>query len=198
MKQEYGFTYSLGEVKSQYSKRVPKGGIISQSLKAGSEVRTNETIQIVVSKGPQMIQVPDIVYITQEMAVKKLEKAGLQVRIQTEYNAQVVEGLVVRQDLKAGSKAEKGTAVTIIVSKGKAPVQQSDNGAGKSQPDVNTNNQSNQRQPDSNQSNQRQPSSNQSNQRQPGSNQTEQNPSGSSGSGGERVIMPDGGSFVVE
>ena len=188
MKQEYGFTYSLGEVKSQHSKRVPKGGIISQSLKAGSEVRTNETIQIVVSKGPQMIQVPDIVYMTQEMAVKKMEKAGLQVQIQTEYNSQVVEGLVIRQDLKAGFKAEKGTAVTIIVSKGKAPVQQSDNGTGKSQPDVSTNNQSSQRQPDSNQSNQRQP----------GSNQTEQNPSGSSGSGGERVIMPDGGSFVVE
>lgn len=201
MKQEHGFTYSLGEVKSEYSKKVPKGVIIRQDLKAGSRVRTNEVIQIVVSKGPQMIQVPDMVYMRQETAVKKLEKAGFYVQIQSEYSTQVAEGLVIRQNLEAGIKVEKGASVTITVSKGKVPVQQ--NEAGSQQPSKDTGNRQQSgsndgvRQQSGSNHNSQQSGENHSSQ-QPVSNQPEQSPSDSSSTSGERVTMPDGGSFVVE
>lgn len=123
LKEKYGYTYSLGEVKSIYNKKVKKGSIISQNPKAGSQVRTNEVVSILVSKGPQMVQVPDLVYVAQETAVKKLKKAGLEVNAQTEYSSQVSEGLVIRQDVEAGSKVEEGTVVTVLVSIGKEPQQ---------------------------------------------------------------------------
>ena len=60
LKEQAGFTYVLGEVKNQYSTDVEKGRIISQKPKAGEQVRTNEPIRIVISKGPEMVQVPEL------------------------------------------------------------------------------------------------------------------------------------------
>lgn len=214
LKEEQGFTYSLGEVRSKYNSKVKKGRIISQSLKAGSQARTNEVIHIVISKGPKLIQVPDMVYMAQDVAVKKLKETGFGVNIQTEYNSQVSEGLVISQDAEAGSKAEKGTVVTIVVSLGKEAVQtdhssgqpgssvdgspgnnssqsQSGGGTGSGQP--RTGSSTDNVQPQTGSGN-RQPQTDSGN----GSSQSESGSSDGSGTGGEKAIMPDGGSFVVE
>lgn len=130
LKKQSGFTYLIGEVKNKYSTKAEKGRIISQSPKAGETVRTNEPIRLVISKGPEMVQIPELVYLTQEQAVKKLEKAGLTAEIATEYSEQAAKGLVIRQSVENGSKAAKGSTVKITVSLGKAPVQQNSGGAG--------------------------------------------------------------------
>lgn len=130
LKKQSGFTYLIGEVKNKYSTKAEKGRIISQSPKAGETVRTNEPIRLVISKGPEMVQIPELVYLTQEQAVKKLEKAGLTAEIATEYSEQAAQGLVIRQSVENGSKAAKGSTVKITVSLGKAPVQQNSGGAG--------------------------------------------------------------------
>lgn len=128
-KEQFGFTYSLGEVKNKYSTKVKKGRIISQSPKAGETVRTNEPIRLVISKGPEMVQIPELVYLTKEQAVKKLEKAGLRAEIVTAYSEQAAEGLVIAQSVEDGKKAAKGSSVKLTVSLGKEPVQ-STGGAG--------------------------------------------------------------------
>ncbi len=130
LKKQSGFTYLIGEVKNKYSTKAEKGRIISQSPKAGETVRTNEPIRLVISKGPEMVQIPELVYLTQEQAVKKLEKAGLTAEIATEYSEQAAQGLVIRQSVENGSKAAKGSTVKITVSLGKAPVQQNSGGVG--------------------------------------------------------------------
>lgn len=130
LKKQEGFTYVLGEVKNKYSTDVEKGKIISQKPKAGQMVRTNEPICIVVSKGPEMVQIPELVYLTKDQAVAKLEKAGLTAEIKTEYSEKAAAGLVTAQSAKTGSKAAKGSVVTVTVSLGKAPVQQSSGNAG--------------------------------------------------------------------
>ncbi len=124
LKEEHGFTYSLGEVKNKYSTKVKKGKIISQSPKAVEQVRTNEPISLVISKGPEMVQVPELVYLTKDQALKKLQKAGLTAKVATAYSDQAAAGLVLQQSVKADAKAEKGSQVTVTVSLGKEPVQQ--------------------------------------------------------------------------
>ena len=189
LKEQAGFTYVLGEVKNQYSTDVEKGRIISQKPKAGEQVRTNEPIRIVISKGPEMVQVPELLYLPKDQAVGRLEKVGLQVELTTAYSEQAAEGLVIGQSVEAGIKAAKGSVITVTVSLGKTPVQQSGTSNGNR--------------------------GNTGNSRPSGGNG--QKPSGGAGSGagngqaqpgggagdegstdGNRAIMPDGGSFVVE
>lgn len=123
LKEETGFTYTLGKVKKKYSAEVEKGKIISQGLTPGTEVRTNEPITLVISKGPEMVQVPDLVYKTREEAVKLLEEAGLTAQVQEEYSSKVSKGLVISQSQEGNSKAGKGSAITIVVSLGEEPQQ---------------------------------------------------------------------------
>lgn len=179
LKEQAGFTYSLGEVKNEYSADVKKGKIISQSPRAGETARTNEPIRLVISKGPEMIQIPELVYLTKEEAAAKLKQAGLQAEIETEYSAQAAEGLVIRQSAAAGTKAAKGSSVTITVSLGKAPVQQSGGSTG-------------------NTGNSRPSGGSSGGNRQPQQGGSSGGNSGNGGSDGNRAILPDGGSFVVE
>lgn len=224
LKEQAGFTYVLGEVKNKYSTEVEKGRIISQKPAAGETVRTNEPIRIVISKGPEMVQIPDLKYMTQEQAVKKLQKAGLQAEAATAYSEQVAAGLVLSQSAEAGTKAAKGSSVTITVSLGKQPVQQSSGNTG------NTGNSGNagSNRPSGNGTGSSQPSGSGTGSGQSpaggtgGSGQSSAGGTGSSGqsssggtggsggqssaggsagnsdSEGNRAIMPDGGSFVVE
>ncbi len=70
-----------------------------------------------------MVQIPELLYLTKDQAVEKLQKAGLTAGVVTDYSEQAAAGLVIRQDIETGEKAAKGSRVTITVSLGKAPVQ---------------------------------------------------------------------------
>ena len=203
LKEQAGFTYSLGEVKNKYSTDVKKGQIISQSPKAGESVRTNEPICIVISKGPEMVQIPELVYVERQQAEKKLRKAGLKAEFATAYSDQVAQGLVVAQSVEAGKKAEKGSIVTLTISLGKQPVQSSSgNGGNAGSSGTGNGGQT----PSGGNSgtgsggnSQQQSSGNSSGTGSSGnSQQSSGGSSGDNGSDGDRAIMPDGGSFVVE
>ena len=203
LKEQAGFTYSLGEVKNKYSTDVKKGQIISQSPKSGESVRTNEPICIVISKGPEMVQIPELVYVERQQAEKKLQKAGLKAEFTTAYSDQVAQGLVVAQSVEAGKKAEKGSIVTLTISLGKQPVQSSSGNGG----NVGSSGTGNGGQTPSggnsgntgNSGNSQTPSSGNSGTGSGGnSQQSSGGSSGDNGSDGDRAIMPDGGSFVVE
>lgn len=124
LKEESGFTFALGDVKQEYSTEVEKDRIMSQSLEPGSQVRTNETITITISKGPELAEVPSVLYEAREDAIKILEEAGFEVEVQEEYSQKVSKGLIVSQNQEAGTKIAKGSTIIIVVSLGKQPVQQ--------------------------------------------------------------------------
>lgn len=117
-----GFTYPLGNIEKEYSTEVPKGQIISQTPEAGTEARTNTAISLVISMGPEMVEMPDVVYDTKEDAVAALEALGLSVSAQNTYSSSVESGKVVSQSEEAGGKVEKGSSVTLKISIGPEPV----------------------------------------------------------------------------
>lgn len=123
LKKAEGFTYPLGNIKKEYSTEIPEGQIISQSLQAGGQIRTNSAISLVISKGPKMAEMPDVVYMTKDEAVKKLEELNLKVSTSNVYSSSVKTGSVVSQGTEAGEKVAEGSTVKVNISIGPEPVQ---------------------------------------------------------------------------
>lgn len=134
LKEETGFTYALGDVQKEHSAEVEKNRIISQSLEPGTKARTNEPISLVISLGPEMVQVPDLLYASREDAVKRLEEAGLTAEIREDYSSQVQKGLVISQNPDADSQAAKGSTVTIVISLGAKPAEKKSESGGQNTP----------------------------------------------------------------
>ena len=65
------------EVTERFSNSVPRGQIIGTDPGAGASVARGRTITLVVSKGPDLVQVPDIVGRALDEANRILEEAGL-------------------------------------------------------------------------------------------------------------------------
>lgn len=67
--------------------------------------------------------VPDITNKTVDVATQELKDAGYEMGKQdSAYNDEIEEGKIISQDPKAGTQADEGTVVNVIVSSGKEPV----------------------------------------------------------------------------
>ncbi len=101
-----------------YDETIPAGSVISTDPVAGTEQRRNTAIDLVVSKGPQPIDVPDVTNQTLDKATKALTNAGLTPSATGEaYSDSVPVGSVVSQN-PAGGQLARGDTVTLVISKG--------------------------------------------------------------------------------
>ncbi|MDO8879509.1 MAG: Stk1 family PASTA domain-containing Ser/Thr kinase [Coriobacteriia bacterium] len=74
--------------------------------------------------GNSGVVVPTLTGLTEEQAIAELSAAGLVIgELGTENDDAVEIGLIIRQDPTAGSKVEKGTAVSVVISLGIAQVE---------------------------------------------------------------------------
>jgi serine/threonine-protein kinase len=106
-----GFTVDASD--TEFSDTVAKGTVISQDPSSGTGHK-GDAITLVVSKGPELVTVPDVVRSGLSDAQATLEAAGFQVKVQ---QAQVYIGLqyVVREDPSGGSKRPRGSTVTLTI-----------------------------------------------------------------------------------
>ena len=118
--QNQGFVVAVRE---EFNDKVTGGNIISQSPAAGSTQLRGSVVTIVVSLGRDTIQVPDVVRNTQSVATNTLQNQGFSVMAKEEFHYTVAEGNVISQSPVAGSSENRGSAVTIVVSRGRATVQ---------------------------------------------------------------------------
>lgn len=104
----------------QNSDTVEQGIVISQDPSAGSEkLMEDQILQIVVSSGPNLVEMPDIVTGNPiwSQAKKQLDALGIvysQPLIE-DNDGTVAEGCVVKTSVVAGTKIQKGTAVTVWI-----------------------------------------------------------------------------------
>lgn len=108
----------LVKAEEVYSDTIPANQIISQSPAAGTNGKTGDNIEVVVSKGPEKVRVPDVQYKAESEAVSMLESAGLNCRVNYEESAVVQSGHVIRQSINSGNSVNPGTTITITVSTG--------------------------------------------------------------------------------
>ena len=95
------------------SDTVDKGDVVSQSPRTGKLPRGAE-VRLVVSKGPVLVEVPEVRRMTPDAAAAELRSAGFEVAtVKVEYYIGI--GLVVKQSPGAGGKAPKGSTITIYV-----------------------------------------------------------------------------------
>ena len=112
---EYTSMY-LFYVTEEYSDTAPAGQIIQQEPSADTVLKAGETIRLVVSKGPQMAEMPNIIGFTQDRAVKELEARGLVASCFMVVNdGSYASGCVVRTSEEPGTKVEVGTVITVYI-----------------------------------------------------------------------------------
>ncbi|MFJ3660545.1 Stk1 family PASTA domain-containing Ser/Thr kinase [Streptomyces sp. NPDC090119] len=91
-----------------------KGQVAFQSPEAGSQGAEGDTVTLTLSKGPEMVEVPDVVGASVDDAHQKLEAAGFEV-----HEDRGLLGLfgdkVKKQSVKGGDEAPKGSKVTITI-----------------------------------------------------------------------------------
>jgi serine/threonine-protein kinase len=109
-----GFTPSVEEVESPK----PAGEVIRQAPSAGSQLPPGSSVSIVVSKGEEQAQAPNVIGKLRPEAVEAIRAAGLKPAVQeqqTEVPSQV--GRVTDQFPPPGSELKPGSTVTLVVGK---------------------------------------------------------------------------------
>ncbi|MEG2144557.1 MAG: PASTA domain-containing protein, partial [Oscillospiraceae bacterium] len=102
---------------SRFNELHPKGEIIEQSPKSGKTVKVNSVIKVIVSKGAQIVAVPNVIGYEETLAYHEIDGVGL--------NYEKVEifsfdgaGTVVATEPGAGSEVNSGTTIKLIISMG--------------------------------------------------------------------------------
>jgi eukaryotic-like serine/threonine-protein kinase len=104
-------------IQNQHSNNVKKGDVIGTDPPAGTKLERQKTVTILVSNGPNLVQVPSVVGLSQDAADTQLRDAGLKPHFQKQESNQP-QGQVIDQTPDAGSSQRKGSTVTVVVSKG--------------------------------------------------------------------------------
>jgi len=98
-----------------------QGIVFQQNPSAGTEQDEGSDVQVLVSKGPEEVTVPNTVGVPETVARDRLAAVGLTANVAEVFSDSEI-GRVIAQDPAAGGKAAKGSEVRLNVSKGSATV----------------------------------------------------------------------------
>jgi beta-lactam-binding protein with PASTA domain len=98
--------------------REPIDRVLRQSPQPNQKADEGSTVTLVVSAGPGERAVPDVSGLTEKSARKELNDAGFKVKSTKEFSDSVPSGRVIRTAPPAGEKADVGSTVTLVVSRG--------------------------------------------------------------------------------
>jgi serine/threonine-protein kinase len=104
-------------IHDESSATVPSGRVIRTDPTPLNQVNRGSRVDVYVSSGPQLVNVPDVVGKQKADAQAALQDAGLKVTVH-EASSSVAKGQTISQDPGAGSRVARGTRATITVSKG--------------------------------------------------------------------------------
>jgi eukaryotic-like serine/threonine-protein kinase len=103
------------------SQAVRPGRVIGTEPPAGTQVDCQSEVTLLVSKGPNLITLPDALGEQEETARSELERLGFIVDVDPQ-NSDEPEGTVIGQDPGPGSELPRGERITLIVSTGAGSV----------------------------------------------------------------------------
>lgn len=105
-------------VSQENSTEYPEGYIISQEKPEGRTIKKDQQVKIVVSAGPKIEEVPDVINWEYETARAELERLGFIVKRTEKFDDDIVEGYVVSTDPQEHTNLAVGSQVIIAVSQG--------------------------------------------------------------------------------
>jgi serine/threonine-protein kinase len=106
-----------------FSETVPKDVVLSQDPPAAERIIKGGVVTLTLSLGPERYPVPDVVGMELATARGEIEGTKLKLKEGTgKYSDAVPKGVVISTDPKANTSLKPGATVTVVVSKGRAPI----------------------------------------------------------------------------
>ncbi|MBO3725187.1 Stk1 family PASTA domain-containing Ser/Thr kinase [Actinomyces bowdenii] len=103
----------LGGTSEAHSDEVSKGKVISSFPAAGASASYGDSVDLVLSKGPEQVAVPDVTGMSEDDATEALEDAGLRVDVRKRLGGAFDS--VRSTDPAPGTRVKPGSTVTIYV-----------------------------------------------------------------------------------
>lgn len=110
--------FRMGSVEASESAEVAEGTVVGQDPAAGAEAAEGTAVDLVVSGGPQQVQLPDVTGMTEGEALSELQAQGMSVTVTRSNSVSVERGVVMSQSPRVGSRVPVGSEVAIVVSEG--------------------------------------------------------------------------------
>ena len=116
--EDAGLKVEVGEAEA--SSTVPEGSVVKQSPESKKDAKLNkgEKVKIILSKGPESIELENLVGKDISEVKKTLEKAGLVIKEEKENSANVVENHIISQEPVAGTLVKSGDEIKLKISSG--------------------------------------------------------------------------------
>jgi serine/threonine protein kinase len=107
---------AVGELREQYDEEVRGGFVVTQDPQPGARVERGRPIHLVVSKGPQRVEMPPLVGRPLRDARRMLEELGITLsEVRTSPTTDLEPGIVVDQTPPAGRRVRPTDRVTVVV-----------------------------------------------------------------------------------
>ena len=115
--------FSVGSIEYVFTEEIDENIVMAQSPSGGTTAQPDTAVDLVVSRGPSSITVPDVSGKTADTAILELTRAGLE-SIQTDeaFSPDVLTGFVIETNPAAGQTIPREATVIVIVSNGPEPV----------------------------------------------------------------------------
>jgi serine/threonine-protein kinase len=116
-----GFELRFGD--GAFNENVPKDIVLSQDPPATEKIIKGGLVTLTLSLGPERYPVPDVVGMELAAARGEIEGTKLKIKEGTgKYSDTISQGVVISVDPKVGSPLKPGATITVVVSKGRAPI----------------------------------------------------------------------------
>ncbi|HEX2273768.1 MAG TPA: PASTA domain-containing protein [Acidimicrobiales bacterium] len=112
---------TVGKVTSKHDEEAPAGRVLDWSPKGGM-APTGSPVDLTLSSGPAPRVVPDLKGQSYEAAAAALGRQGLKVAKGEAYSDTVPQGQVIGTNPQAGASVDRGSTVTVVVSRGQPEV----------------------------------------------------------------------------
>jgi len=112
----------LKKESEEFNQNVLSGVILRQDPPAGMIVKEGKVVKVSISKGGEMVYVPNLVGQTVRSADISLKNAALVIgEVSKKYSIMVNKGILISQDVEPGSAIGKYSVVNVVVSDGAPP-----------------------------------------------------------------------------
>lgn len=109
------------EITARYDQDIERGRAIGTQPARGTDLLRRSNVTLIVSRGIERVEVPDVTGLDQRDAESRLRARGLVPQVR-ERRSDRPEGRVIEQSPAAGRRIERDSTVTIVVSTGEREV----------------------------------------------------------------------------
>lgn len=103
----------------EYNEQYPEGTVYLVQPEAGTQLRAGSVVQVWVSKGSRMVEVPDVQGLPETHARQRLVQAGLQVgKVEEKPHLTAPPGTVLSQSPPPGRRVNREAPVDLVISAG--------------------------------------------------------------------------------